>query len=732
MNCWPFFDFHLSVEWVLNSLPLSRGSPFSVMQGCVVWSCANYFFSLLESLTDNLQHDMESVGGIRTCFRCGSSFFWWSLVRLNCARNSGVEHLSRPEGCDLTTEGLEPYHDLCMDCGCIILLNCWTFHFVASPDSAAMFPGRYPNIPDAMWQYGWNPTAMNQFGSAEMMQQPPSQTQALNQMRIAQLNEQNSMLQQQLASQAQSHIQHLNQLTHMHQSAPNTPPPQQTQSPPAQAPEPPSSAHLPTNPPVQTSNFDTSDFIKQMKETMVSTIKENAHPQPPPAPLIPPSFPPPSPRPRSRSHRHRSTSKKPDKRPISIPRSPVRKRSQRRKSSRTRSISRRRRRSTSRRRSPDTSVTLRSTSPHRRDYYARQQEDTMFHYSSQPTADLQPASWNRYEQPPSPPSTTHYPSQSHYNPPQHTKWTPWAKWKDWTKPYDTSHSAGQWKDYKKSHDTSRPAGQWIDYPTSLHSPSTVPLITSPTIAISKDPIQSNLAIPLSLEGTFLWTSMVENLTNGHERWSSLTNIQTGWSRPTRSHHINVQWHILQLMKKNSPKRARNFRAWMKGFHLKSWKKRWSFCSAPTFCRTMTCPRASRWNFSLQTCLPSSCHCQIPASSKCHLLLATARITPGHYSTVPVSLALSRFYLRAAKSDRPIGPTTGITEEVTFQHLAHSSWDDKWPTMTSTSHLGHYRNSSALRTRRARANKSSSSAPCTMAPMNTKSSMQEATRKRCSV
>ena len=28
-----------------------------------------------------------------------------------CVRNSGVDNLSRPEGCDLTAEGLEPYHE---------------------------------------------------------------------------------------------------------------------------------------------------------------------------------------------------------------------------------------------------------------------------------------------------------------------------------------------------------------------------------------------------------------------------------------------------------------------------------------------------------------------------------------------------------------------------------------------------------------------------------------------
>ena len=44
-------------------------------------------------------------------------------MRLNCARNSGVDYLSRPEGCDLTAEGLEPYHEHCMSCGCIISLT---------------------------------------------------------------------------------------------------------------------------------------------------------------------------------------------------------------------------------------------------------------------------------------------------------------------------------------------------------------------------------------------------------------------------------------------------------------------------------------------------------------------------------------------------------------------------------------------------------------------------------
>ena len=37
--------------------------------------------------------------------RCGHFLFGFS-VRFNCACNSRVDYLSRPEGCDLTAEGL--------------------------------------------------------------------------------------------------------------------------------------------------------------------------------------------------------------------------------------------------------------------------------------------------------------------------------------------------------------------------------------------------------------------------------------------------------------------------------------------------------------------------------------------------------------------------------------------------------------------------------------------------
>ena len=354
---------------------------------------------------------------------------------------------------------------------------------------------------------------MNQQSQAQSQAQTQAQ---LAQMQLAQRNEQNSMLKQQLASQAQSHIQHLNQLLPMHQPPSNTPSQFPLSHQVTPAPEPSSSAPSPPNPPASTTNFDAAELLKQMKETVVSTMKDVAektqekpsgsatplnldHPQipthppvpghPPPAPVFPPTIPPPSPHRRSRSHRHRSSSRHPGKRPISIHRSPLQRRSRRHRSSRPKSLSRRRRRSTSRRRSQDTSVTLRSASPHRRDFQDYRHGDSNLHHSPYSMAHLQPATWNLHEPIPSS-STSNYPQQSDYNPQHYTKWKPWGKWVDWSKSYDTSYSTGQWKDYKKSYDNSNSAGQWIDYSRPSKSDTThYDDSTKPLTAYSSD--QSN-------------------------------------------------------------------------------------------------------------------------------------------------------------------------------------------------------------------------------------------------
>ena len=102
-----------------------------------------------------------------------------------------------------------------------------------------MFPGRFPNVPDTMWNFGWSPQPMGlqgQFCGGDMMnQQSQAQSQAQTQAQLAALREQNTILKQQLASQAQSHIQHLQQLLPFHQS---TPQPHTTSTPPTPQPTP--------------------------------------------------------------------------------------------------------------------------------------------------------------------------------------------------------------------------------------------------------------------------------------------------------------------------------------------------------------------------------------------------------------------------------------------------------------------------------------------------------------
>ena len=151
-------------------------------------------------------------------------------------------------------------------------------------------------------------------------------------------------------------------------------------------------------------------------------------------------------------HTTTDLSDRPDKRPMSIPRSPRRTRSIRRthRSSKPRSISRRRR-STSRPRSRATSITLRSASPRHRDRPDRRYEEQDVYHSIYPTTNLQPAKWDNYEpQSTSIPAT--YPQSTYYDKHHATKWKSW----------------GQWKDHQKSYGTERPSG-WIDYtPSPLH------------------------------------------------------------------------------------------------------------------------------------------------------------------------------------------------------------------------------------------------------------------------
>ena len=190
-------------------------------------------------------------------------------------------------------------------------------------------------------------------------------SQAQSQAQIAALREQNAILNQQLTSQAQSHIQHLQQLIPFHQpaqqaQATSTPPTPQPSGP--QAPDPPTPVVPQTTQAGPNPSFNPEEMMQQMKHTVESSIQafvdktQERNISQPPAPAHPPTPTYPqniscshhlgdyskssrrTPR-RSRSHRHRSMSRRHDKRPVSIPRSPRRQRSTRRvrRSSRPRS-----------------------------------------------------------------------------------------------------------------------------------------------------------------------------------------------------------------------------------------------------------------------------------------------------------------------------------------------------------------------------------------------------------
>ena len=366
-----------------------------------------------------------------------------------------------------------------------------------------MFPGRFPNVPDTMWNFGWNPQTMGlqgQLCGGDMMnQQSQAQSQAQTQAQIAALREQNAILNQQLTSQAQSHIQHLQQLIPFHQPtqqahATSTPPTPQPSGP--QVPDPPTPVVPQTSQAGPNPSFNPEEMMQQMKHTVESSIQafvdktQERNTNQPPAPAHPPTPTYPhnishshplgeystssrrSQR-RSRPHRHRSLSRRHDKRPVSIPRSPRRRRSTRRvrRSSRPRSSSREfsTSRHASRQPSRATSITLRSASPQCREGRHRVQDHQSPRENTNPPATLQPASWDYYPQQSS--QNTNTQSQSyHYGQSSTNKWQPW----------------GQWKDDSNSSNSSNPS-KWIGYskPSAIYN-DPYDCSTKPLTAFSSD------------------------------------------------------------------------------------------------------------------------------------------------------------------------------------------------------------------------------------------------------
>ena len=102
-----------------------------------------------------------------------------------------------------------------------------------------------------------------------MNQQSQAQSQAQTQAQLAALREQNTILNQQLASQAQSHIQHLQQLLPFHQSTFNPHPAQSTTT----VPEPPTPVAPQSTPPGPSVSFNAEEMMQQMKNTVESSMQ---------------------------------------------------------------------------------------------------------------------------------------------------------------------------------------------------------------------------------------------------------------------------------------------------------------------------------------------------------------------------------------------------------------------------------------------------------------------------
>ena len=246
----------------------------------------------------------------------------------------------------------------------------------------------------------------------------------------------------------------MQQLIPFHQppsaSFPSTPQPSAPQ-----APDPPAHAATPATQYGPSTPFNPDEILQQMKSTVESSIQamvEKTQAQYPNSPkchtrtIHQPSSsnmqhqlprqrsPRRSPR-RSRSHHHGYPPRRPDERPVSTRRSPRRRRSSRRhrRSSRNRSHSRSHshRRHDSSRRERESSITLKSASPQRReDIHALEEYHQPPDYSSQmPTLQASSKWQHQYSiEDNKPKGDTYHPEHS-----SGSKWQSWGTWKNYPK-----------------------------------------------------------------------------------------------------------------------------------------------------------------------------------------------------------------------------------------------------------------------------------------------------------
>ena len=185
------------------------------------------------------------------------------------------------------------------------VLNC-CFRHLSYLTVLAMFPGRWPNLPESMWNFGWSAPSfttpqstvpLGQFcGSDPSYQQSQAQAQA----QISALQQQNALLNQEPYNQSQSHINHLQQLLPHHKVQQQPPPVSPAVQPSSSAqtptaPEPPSPQVSAPSPPE--TPFTPAEMLQQMKTTFensLAAVVEKSQERPPHHTPHPPSIPEPS------------------------------------------------------------------------------------------------------------------------------------------------------------------------------------------------------------------------------------------------------------------------------------------------------------------------------------------------------------------------------------------------------------------------------------------------------